>query len=295
MRTYTLLFCSLIISSTLSAQQFMGSDFFDSYNLGALSTQAEDWDTWPGGFDDIEECSIVDSLSSSPSHSMHIGPENDMVYSPIEWEFLDSLSLNYKLYIPQGSAAYMHFSSDPEGWSSAFSDWLFFNQEGDTPGIMESSSSSVTGPILYPQDEWMQVEINYNGSYGNVHINGVLAALLMNPSGIRSIDFWAPAVSEGYYVDDIEWSTFDLTTGLDDQSMGRLKIKKVLEGEILIESNTDGTFFLHDLLGASIVESYDFRVGESRIELPNGLSSGMYVYSIVSRDGRLLQSDKISY
>ncbi|MDO9577993.1 MAG: hypothetical protein Q7J16_08915, partial [Candidatus Cloacimonadales bacterium] len=148
----------------------ISADDFDSYTAGQyLAVQSPQWTTWSNAPGTGEDCFVSDAQSSSPSNSMLVELNNDLVY--IMDDYTSGVySMDIEMYVPTGYCGYynMQKTSTP-GQQWAFQAYFLTN---GTTIIDAGAASAATFP--YSHDEWLALRlvIDLDTDYCDFYFNG---------------------------------------------------------------------------------------------------------------------------
>lgn len=256
------------------AQQIDFEDDFESYSLGDISSQSDNWRTWSGDEGGEEDADVVNTRSQSGGQSMLI-PGNaitDMIllfpYAADEGQY----SVRFSAYIPQGKSGYFNMQAalTPEGvaWEQALMGGnVYFNCDGATGG-----SGGVSGGIdctafdqifSYPEDQWFQVTCIYdidNQSW-DMSIDGT-QVIFANPfefgdqvfSVLAGLDFFSASPNNEMYIDDVKLVVGVL--GTDDFETSSFNVYPNPVKDVLnIESKESvDNITIYDILGKVVLQ-----------------------------------------
>ncbi len=153
MKRNVLFMALLFVTAFATAQTTLFSENFDSYTAGqTVVSQQPLIYPWTGGSG--ENAFVSDAQAHSPSNSMKIINDNDMVYS-----FLGKTSgiyrINFWMYVVSGQGGYFNIEhAFGSSWAFAF----YFR----TNGTCDLIQGGATTNFAYDMGTWMQIELLIN-------------------------------------------------------------------------------------------------------------------------------------
>lgn len=272
----------LVGLSNLSAQEIL--DNFDSYDLGAISPQADHWMTWDMNEGGAMECFVVDEQSASPPHSMRVaeGGVEDILL--LLGEDYDSgiYVLSWNMYIPSGKTGYYNHqeSQTPAvGWNVD----VFFNMDGAAPGtatLIEGAAE--IGSFNYPEDEWFSVShlLNLDAGTMELFINGESITTILYFNTIGAVNFYSIDADHRVYIDDVVFQEADFT-GVEEENLANVSVfPNPADDLAYIDLSSIGAaqiqYELYDLAGNRLQSEVFNNNGLQEIRT-NQLSSGLYL------------------
>lgn len=263
-------------------------DNFESYQLDSyMASNADHWDTWsstPGG---AEDAMVSNDFASSGLHSMGVfnGGVQDMILllgDRTEGEY----RLKWDMYIPDSAAAYYNIQQNG-GIGVAWVLDVFFNENGDTPGIAEIDGLPDT--FEYPVDQWFEVEhyFNLDNSTISLTIDGTeVASFIMTETGIGAANFYSLNEHVTTYIDDVEFAYMGSSVGIADLEESPFELYPNPASDVLFvkSSVTDPVDLqLLNINGQQI--SYETLTGNTLHQVNvSGLSPGVYMLRLVSNN-----------
>lgn len=302
-----LLTCGLILPALIFSQVTILSDNFDSYTVGN-SIVAENgalWQTWSGGVGTIEDPTVENTYSNSPSNSLNVfngGAGNYVhdvvipfpsVYTTGQYEF------KMKYYIEANFGAYFNLGSiwAVNGTGYQYGADIFFN--ADESGHVSTANNGV---FTYTQDTWTDISVVVDLDVGGyeVFINSVSAGAFVwgAAAGFGVVDIFGIAYTDAnattetgsnFFVDDIE--LIDLNAvGVDDNELdANIKVyPNPSSGQFVLNLNDIGAgnyeLNVTDMLGKLVFNETLTARGSiiKNFDLP--LNSGFYFVTITNGD-----------
>ena len=221
----------MLFATTMHAQTTLFTEDFDSYTLGAVGPQSDNFTTWtlnPGGADDGD---VTDALANSGTQSLIITDVDPDDVILLLGERTDGIyELTWQMYVPTGSSAYWNIQKVTSGFSSAgvnFNMQSFMEPTG--MGDVQTNNANLA-TYNFPFDTWFEIKLLFalNADATSMTVNGTEVAtwsasntISAGPGAtvIGSIDFFGNA-GNLYYVDDIvfteiEAPQYDVTFRVD--------------------------------------------------------------------------------
>lgn len=268
--------------SNLSAQEIL--DNFDSYDLGAISQQADHWMTWDMNEGGAMECFVVDEQSASPPHSMRVaeGGVEDVLLLLGDVYDSGAYVVSWNMYVPSGKTAYYNHqeSQNPgDGWNFD----VFFNMDGAAPGTATMlEGTSEIGSFDYPEDEWFSVShlINLDAGTMELFINEESTFTMIYFYTIGSINFYSIDANNRYYIDDVVFQEADFTR-IEENNLASVSVfPNPADDLAYIDLSSIGAaqiqYELYDLAGNKLRSEVFNNNGLHEIRT-NQLSSGLYL------------------
>src|SRR5690554_4730008 len=217
-----------LLAFALGAFSFAGqaqaeySDNFDSYNLGPLSPQSQNWRTWSGSSPAAEDAQVSDDESRSPDNSIYIDGSTvtDAIFLTPSAPTSGVYTIQWYTYIPSGKSGYFNMQGaltpDGQDWNQALLGGnVYLNCDGSMPGqggvtgVTDCSQFDVT--FSYPEDEWFKITCIYDldAQTWSLSINDIeqfnshpLAFGSMVFAELAGIDFYSASSNNQMYIDD---------------------------------------------------------------------------------------------
>jgi hypothetical protein len=294
-----LLLVALVTPFYLSAQSTIVSEDFDNYTAGNyIGNESSNFTTWSNAPGTAEDAFISDSVSSSPSNSVHIignaGPTDVVmtfpsVYTSGRYEF------SMKIFVQAGYGGYFNIQES----QSAGVAWkldVFFSSAGQ----VEILGGSNPGTAQYQQDAWtdIKVDINLDTDNADVYVNGTLAHSYVFSSGsdgtgsnaaFGGINYFAYGGSSAgveaasYFIDDV--SLVDYTgVGIETNNINlSIYPNPVVENIFISASNfKPGNYNLEifDISGKLVSQETIYVSGKLNKQINSSFESGVYTISL---------------
>jgi len=296
-----LLLAALLSPFCLSAQTTVVSENFDNYTAGSyIAVESSDFITWSGPTGTPEDAQVTDSISSSPSNSLHIvgntGPMDVMmtfptVYTSGRYEF------SMKIYVNPGFGGYFNIQESQTpgvGWKLD----VFFN----TAGQVEINGGVSPSTTQYQQGAWtdIKVDIDLDNDNADVYVNGTLAHSYVFSTGVDGngtnlafggINYFAYGGSTtalepaSYYVDDI--SLVDNSSsgvGIQNNNSSLTVFPNPVNENVIIsaENVTSGNYNLEifDITGKVVYSENIWVADDFSRSIATDFESGIYTLTL---------------
>lgn len=186
-------------------------DDFESYDLGPISPQSDDWTTWSPG-SAAEDADVIDAGSFSGTQALQINSADpDDLLLLLGDRTAGNFILKWKMYVPTDQGAYYNLQKVEGSPGNEFANEVVFNVDG-------TGTYNVGGDALdfeYPKDTWFEVfhNVDLDNNINRAWING--AAVAAHPANwqagsqdgvlqLGGVDFFGFAtVNTLYWVDDV--------------------------------------------------------------------------------------------
>jgi len=167
MRTFLLLFISILVSGTLLGQ-ISHSEDFESYNVGdGISEVSPDfWELWPQNPANppVQDATITDEQAADGNQSLELRGGQDVDVIVVfggEQYTSGAFSVDFDIFIPTGRNSYLNFQgSDMIGTQGNWVLQCYFEPNG-TFRVQDSNIQDVF-VNAYPQNQWMNVRLDIN-------------------------------------------------------------------------------------------------------------------------------------
>lgn len=284
---------------TTQAQTIEFVENFDSYNLGPISPQSDNWRTWGrNGAGTAEDAEVSDDVALSLENCLYI--DDSEVMDPL---FLvpgapmsGIFTIQWYAYIPAGKSGYWNMQG---ALTPAGTDWnqhlmggnVYLNCDGNMPG-----EGGVTGVIdcsmfeaifFYPENEWFKVTCIYDldAQTWALKINDVeqFSNYPFDFGGIpflelAAIDFYSASTNNHMYIDDLVGGEGILSTEqfqADVFSVYPNPVRDILN----IDTNaTVDRVVVYDILGKVVLDTTPGTISP-KVDL-SSLSSGTYMVKV---------------
>lgn len=218
---FTALFIGALCFSAQAQIEFV--EDFESYELGDISPQSENWRTWSGGIGGIEDAQVSDDESLSGIQCLYI--DDSEIVDPI---FLvpgapDSgvYTVQWYAFIPAGKSGYWNMQGgltpDGQPWNQHLMGGnVYLNCDGNMAGeggvTGVTDCSSFEAVFNYPEDEWFKITCVYDldtESWG-MSINdveqfsGYPFEFGTRPfESLAGLDYYSASTNNHMYIDDM--------------------------------------------------------------------------------------------
>lgn len=294
---FTALIFSVFILSAHAQVEY--TDDFESYDLGYISYQTDNWRTWSAaGAGTAEDAIVNEDEARSGNQSLYIDGSEimDPIFlvpnAPTEGVY----TVQWYAYIPSGKSGYWNMQGEltPEGtdWNQALMGGnVYLNCDGSTPG-----QGGVTGEIdcstfdvlfYYPEDEWFKVTCVYDidDETWGLSINGVLQfenypfEFGTRPfSELAGLDFYSASTNNHMYIDDMLTGSGILSTENFNEDVFSVYPNPVTDILNIESQEAVEKVVVYDVLGKVVLQDNPGVVSPS-INMAS-LSSGTYFVKV---------------
>ena len=280
----------------------ISSDDFDSYTVGGyIAEQGELWTTWsnaPGG---SEDTIVSDAQAASPSNSMLVELNNDMVYI-MENYTTGIYSMDIDMYVPTGFCGYYNMQKT----STPGEEWAFqayFQTDGHA--IIDAGAAAAVDFNFF-HDEWfdLRLVIDLDNDWCDFYFNGELkigyqwtlgtfGTAGLNQLGGMNIFGGANSTTTDtpmFYVDNVDFK--DLSAPADPMTGYNVYLDGMFEAYTTDEFyqytglNVNQTYMagvsaVYDDPGESDIVEYEFTYIPANVLPPNNLAAEVVDYNSV--------------
>ncbi len=187
-------------------------DNFDSYDVGPVSDQSDQWRPWNNAADG--SAPVVTEQAQSAPNSLQVvggGPIDQLLIYPENYT-TGIIANNWSMYIPAGAGAYFNFQGDRDNEGSIFKLEAVF-QPGDE-GVLNAGGGDAAF-FDFPTDVWFDVNTNMDLDNGlaSIYINGDFVYewdYTLDSGGdpgtavVGAVNFFPLDATYNFFVDDIE-------------------------------------------------------------------------------------------
>ena len=260
--------CAFAFTGTAQIEQF---DDIDSYTIGDISPQSDDWRTWSGEEGGAEEGQVTFDQAVSGFQSVVIGPgqsgggPQDQLYLVQSQPNSGIYTLKWQMYIPTDQEGFFNIQGEITPDQTNANSFLltdhYFNPDNATPGQGQTADATFTWS--FPHDAWFEVEIIFDldAREYQLFVDGAEAI----PAGtefneptapyLGGIDFFAPSEFSLFYVDNVTAGAGVLSTSdfaADVFSVYPNPVKDVLNIESAAAVNN---VTVYDVLGKKVLSA----------------------------------------
>jgi len=209
MRTFLLLFISILFAGTLCGQISFEDDF-ESYNVGdGIAASSPDFVLWPSAA--AIDALITDEQAASGEKSIALpgGQDIDILLNFGDQYTEGSFRLDFDVFVPTGRNAYFNFQgSDAIGTAGNWVLQCYLNANGIF--VVDNSIEDVFSNA-YPQNEWITIglDINLTENLWKMYINDECLGSFRNTDAnnqIYSMNLYPPENISLSYVDNMSFS-----------------------------------------------------------------------------------------
>jgi len=217
------------------------SDDIESYELGGLVSQSDQWVTWTPGAAN-QDAEVTDEQANSGTQSVKIGAAPEDVNFLLGNQTSGTWNIGFFVYVPQGNGAYWNIQkSQTEGVEWAVQ--MLLNNDGS--GSIDAGGVDAA-TFDYTQDAWNEVEIvvNLDSDVANLYFAGEFIyqwtyswSATTQDAGlvqIGSINFFPEAADNPLmYVDDLSFCQYYNNTACE--------AFELVADQVVVGDNTDAT------------------------------------------------------
>ncbi len=286
------------------AQTIELEEDFESYNLGPISPQSDDWRTWSGDEGTPEDALVTNNRHRSGAQGLYI--DNSTVMDPIllipSAPVSGIYTVQFYAYLPAGKSGYwnMQAALTPEGqpWNQALmgGNVYLYCYDDTTGGMGTPGEGGITGQIdcsafdavfSYPEDEWFKVTAIYdltNQSW-DLKINDDLQVVdypfefgAQTFLELAGIDFYSASSNNEMYIDDITLATGILSTENFAEDVFSVYPNPMSDVLNISSKATVDEVTIYDVLGKVVLVEKPGKIAPSINT--SGLPSGTYMVKV---------------
>ena len=282
---------------------------FDGYTAGNyIGNESANFTTWSNAPGTAEDALITDTVSSSPSNSVHImgnaGPTDVVLVFPNTYTS-GKYEYSMKFMVSQGRGGYFNIQ-ESTSIGVAWKLDVFFS----SAGAVEILGGSTPGSASYTPGAWTDVKvvIDLDMDQGDVYINNTLEHTYTFSSGsagtgtnaaFGGINFFAYGGSSTatenaeYYIDDV--MLVDVTgVGVEEANVVDLELyPNPSDGDFsALFNNIESGYYdiqLMDISGKIVFNNNTFIANQSKFNYEFDLPAGIYTLSVFNTKSSILK------